>query len=464
MSLFKRPAWAKQQLSDDDDGGRSEGNIFSHSHSYRDIVEEQERRKKEKAGRKKAKAERRASDKREVKHEVKHEPSGESTAKRRRITSEEGEKLLRGTGLAQTVEQSDDEEIAYETTPVRRSPRKQKQGESASGAVRSSRQAAVIDLGGSSDEGGENADDRQAEGGAATQPDASASVEEIRDDSEDDEFAELARKARQERLQNNNRSSHTPNPNGPSPSPGVGPSHHSNHDRPPDPTIQLLVTSSLPGTNPLIVHRKLSQPIGAIRQAWCQKQNFSSEFTATVFFTHRMRRVYDVTTCRSLGLEVDEYGNVVMKGAEGKEGLEKVHLEAVTEEVFRQMKEREEKVRNGEIPVGEGDEQAGTPAAETQQKEESLIRLVLKAKGMKDFKLKVKPVSLLPALCLYVPCLPLTKLNRVRPSPASPPPTPKACCRTPRDKCVSSSTARTSTRTPASRTRRSRIWTIWTCI
>jgi hypothetical protein len=61
-----------------------------------------------------------------------------------------------------------------------------------------------------------------------------------------------------------------------------------------------------------------------------------------------MRKVYDVTTCKSLGLETDAEGNVTMKGAEGKEGCDQVALEAVTQDIYDKMlaeKDREDAKR-----------------------------------------------------------------------------------------------------------------------
>lgn len=392
MSLFKRPVWAKQQVSDDNDEDRPEANIFSHSHSYQDIVAEQEKRKREKAEKKKAKAERRISGKREIKNEA----DRDSSPKRRRITQEESEKLLRSVGLPAEQKISDNDEPAVEYIPVRRSARKLKDHER---TMQSPKPATVIELGGSSDEDG-NEHLQTTPGASRRKP--IARVEEIEDDS-DDEFAELARKARQQRQQGNNCVANVPKSGTIASNPGRDTSHPVDHDRPPDPVIELFITSPLAGTDPLIVHRKLSQPTGAIRHAWCQKQGFTKDFSDGVFFIHRLRRVYDVTTCRSLGLEVDEYGNVTMRGAEGKEGVEKVHLEAVTEEVFRRMKEAKDKDPQGRNGLGhdeEEEEHVAEPA-----KQESVVRLVLKAKGQKDFRLKVKPVSCVHQAQFILPAL-----------------------------------------------------------
>ncbi|KAK5018564.1 hypothetical protein LTR16_012742, partial [Cryomyces antarcticus] len=63
-----------------------------------------------------------------------------------------------------------------------------------------------------------------------------------------------------------------------------------------------------------------------------------------------MRRTYDVTTCKSLGIGVDGTGNVVIKGddnlsfADGGEG-NKIHMEAVTEQIYREMRAEKEAER-----------------------------------------------------------------------------------------------------------------------
>jgi hypothetical protein len=218
----------------------------------------------------------------------------------------------------------------------------------------------------------------------------------------DDEFAELAREARRERQQKELLAEQftTSDVNGISSA--IAPGGASNINSAPDPVVQVLIDSPISDTNPLIVHRKLSQRLQEVRHAWCQKQGFSDARIREVFFIHRMRKVYDATTCRSLGLSVDVFGNIVMKGAEDKEGADKVHLQAVTEREFDAMKaerEAEAKRRRGELPAEEepglDDEVAAV------EEEEVRIRLVLKAKGRRDFKLIVKPVFLPPVHLLH---------------------------------------------------------------
>ena len=392
MSLFNRPTWAKSQTSELDE---SETNLFSHSdRSYQDIVAEQERKKREKLERQKAKEERRGSGK----HKIKDEFAEDGTVKRRRITAEDGEALLSSVGLWSTLDsgvngQDDGFGTDLVDGPVRRSPRLNRHVNRVSPRKpkKRDRTAEAIDLGDSDD-----AND------VTITKITSHEAEAIEEES-DEEFAELARRARQERPRSELRekNSRTPDVAVNAPSPGsdaLDTGQRSLPTPPPDPIVQIFKASRIPNTNPLIVHRRLSQRIQEIRTAWCEKQGFPRESYDDIFFVHRMRRVYDVTTCKSLGLDVDAFGNLTMKGAEGKDGVEKVHLEAVTEDIFQQMKDekaQEAKKRSGELRADEFTE-AGAADNELvmqQPKEESLIRIVLKAKDRADFKLKVKSVS-----------------------------------------------------------------------
>ncbi len=399
MSLFNRPAWAKTQSNDNDEPD-SASNIFSHAdRSFRDIVAEQARKKKEKAERKKVKEERRSSGKREH-DEVKPERDLHGSPKRRRITLQDGEKLLKSVGLSPRAAMSGEDAwqpvLIDDEEPVRRSPRINRHfnAQSPSKALRGSQ---LVDLG---DDDGVRGDEVRHEDEIIYDPPPAEPVE-IAEES-DDEFAELARKARQARKQKevNHKKSETPDIAGRSTSPGVEPpdtGYSSLPTPPPDPAVEILVTSPLPNTKPLIVHRKLSQSVQVIRKVWCNKQGFSEEMTRDVFLIHRMRKIYDATTCRSLGLDVDSFGNIVMKGEEGVEGAAKVHLLAVTEEIYQELKDekaRGVKRQSSELPSEEEleAEAAAEQAAAPEEPKEPQIRLTLKARGRKDFKLKVKPV------------------------------------------------------------------------
>jgi len=391
MSLFKRPAWATTQVSMPD----GDESLFSHSsRSYAQIVAEDQRKKRERAEKERLKQEKQKE--RKGPEKLVNDENVHGAPKRRRITAEEGEGLLRLVGLSSAAMSENvveaiggevDGDISQGLSPRFKSTiDKVAVPSTSSGAV----EAQEIDFEGSEVEI------------TLVQPSANRPQEdEPIEDESDEEFAALARQARaKRRLQEGNRgkAAQLQGSDTQSLELDVGLNKHPNPPSP-DPAVKLLITSPIEGTKPLIVFRKLSQRLQEIREVWCKRQEFSKETSDQVFLIHKMRRVYDVTTCRSLGLSVAADGQtIVMKGAEMMDGVDQVHLEAVTDQAFAELKaakERDEKKRSGLLnamdeiqAVASGDMQE---LAEPEV-EEKLTRILLKAKGQKDFRLKVRPV------------------------------------------------------------------------
>lgn len=250
--------------------------------------------------------------------------------------------------------------------------------------------AAVIDLEG---------EETEPRASTAPSPRKEEPQSELDDDSlEEEEFPELARRARERAQQNLLRGpslSHDVgrDSEGPAasrdtsvvPAPGMG-----DGDIPhKEPVVQILITSNLRNTKPLIVQRKLSQRLRDVRIAWCRRQGFSEEMTATVFLTWKGTRLFDVTTCKSLGVQKEDSDPFLMGDDMSNEDGEEihVHMEAVTEELLEAQKkqEREESTEPGEnAPAAEDD-------GETQQQQR--VRLTLNSPGIDEFKLIVKSTT-----------------------------------------------------------------------
>lgn len=162
----------------------------------------------------------------------------------------------------------------------------------------------------------------------------------------------------------------------------------------PDPILQILITSSIDNTTPLIVSRKLSQRLKDVRLAWANRQNFNADFTDTVFLTWRGKRVFDVTTCRSLGITIDAIGRLSTKGGSWEEEDGQIHMEAMTAKIFEAYKKAK---RNEAIGQEDGAAQEEVVAV---QDHEAQVRIILKSKGLDDLKLQVRPVQHLYAECL----------------------------------------------------------------
>lgn len=397
MGLFNRPkSTATASAASGSDGPVD---IFSHSQSYTEILAEQQRQR-ESAGKRVKKEGKRKSDegvdespkrnKKETPRKTSRRKSEETPMKR--ISGLDVGGLLKEAAIpSYRDEESEDEQIFMEDVREKsRSPIKAARTR----ITRSSGRATgnghndtdAIELGGSS------SDEAHTNGANNAVPG------EEEDEESDEELAVLARQARQRRLQRTHAATPDTTTKSPTPreissgSPHAGPQSSSL----PDPPVTILVFSQIDNTNPLKVYRKLSQNLKEIRLAWCKRQGFDESFTQGIFLVHRTRKVYDVTTCKSLGLETDAEGNITMKGAEGKEGVDQVALEAVTQDIYDRMlaeKERDDAKRRDKW---DPDAEAGAEEEETtaaQPVAEEMIGLVFRAKGKPDFKLKVKPVS-----------------------------------------------------------------------
>ena len=219
-------------------------------------------------------------------------------------------------------------------------------------------------------------------------------------DSSDEEFPELLRRAREraqlkkqhdEQITASGGELPRSNLSGPQPvNPaglGKGAPAPSTADKEP---VEILITSRMPGTQPLIVRRSLGQSLRDVRFTWCVKQGFNAEQTFSVFLTWRERRVFDVTTCKSLGIAFDRDGEMTINGVKDPMGRDdrKVHMEAMTEEIYQHVLAMK---RNGGR-FGQGLENGRQQQLPPCQEEEPQIRVLLRARGHHDFKLIVKPV------------------------------------------------------------------------
>lgn len=377
-SFFKRPAWAasatpateaESTSPDPTSTTKSDAptDMFSHSHNYTDFVEDRERQRRKK--KEKDTLRRSHSNNLDVNPD---QPA--RAGKRRRISEDEdGIKTDVKEPEREKPTHSATEPDSYAMAPTPQKPRV--------------RPETVIELLDDSDDPDAN-DTNNAQPSSppslepipAADPDPDADLDEMYDS--DPEMRELVRAARKKRRQQERDQSESGS----------------------DPVVKLLITSPIPGTTPLIVSRKLSQNLQQVREAWVSKQLLDPNLAAQVFFTFKLRRVYDVTTCRSLGVKVDSWGRVMVNGpfAHGDdEHAEKIHIEAMTADWLQKLKEEKaapkpnKYLSNAAAAEGKGRGSAdGTPAVDGETAaEEPLIKVTLKAKGHADVKIKVRPVS-----------------------------------------------------------------------
>lgn len=109
-----------------------------------------------------------------------------------------------------------------------------------------------------------------------------------------------------------------------------------------DMVIEILITSKIKDTKPLIVQRKMTQSLKEVRLVWCSRQNLPKECQSAVYLTWKGKRLFDVTTCKSLGigagsLTADDY-------LQYDEGNMRIHMEAATDDPSLLPMERQQSV------------------------------------------------------------------------------------------------------------------------
>jgi hypothetical protein len=232
-------------------------------------------------------------------------------------------------------------------------------------------------------------------------------VETIIDDGSEDEFAHFVTKAREAAKRQPVFTRINPTTAAKDDSPSSDGSHTPNTQsstvvsrpsRPVDPIVLILVTSAIEGTVPLVLKRKLSQRLKDVRLHWCDKQTssdprFAEELKQHIFLTWRGNKVFDVTTCKAMGLQVDAEGNFTGKGY-GFDPNGRIHLEAWTTELFVQAQKRKqaERLRRAADPTKSPSPEP-EPVVEA-PKVNTNLKIILKAKDYPDVKIVVKPQTL----------------------------------------------------------------------
>ncbi|KAL9121627.1 MAG: hypothetical protein Q9187_001819 [Circinaria calcarea] len=398
--LFNRPAWARPQATP------ITTDIFHRSsQTYATIAAEEELRRKRRLAKKEKESGARGG-------------TEEREEKRRRVADEsedenlddydgddDGTAVATSTGPKSSHAKTEIMVKSRSTSPVKPVTAPKTLVHSYEEAIATSKlqlertlQSKIIDLG----------DDEEPDSAHEDEADIEVTAVKVTKPSEyddfelsDEEFPELARqareKARRKRLQADISATTTPDPPATLESKAIDQlaAVHAPTPLPPplpEPVISILITSNIPNTLPLIVNRRLSQRLREVRVTWCQKQSFTSDFSSTVVLTWRGKRLFDITSCKSLGIGVDADGNIVTKGEKDILGEEnrQIHMEAMTEEMFEDR--RKAKAEDPSVTTHEQDTEE--PAEEQPQQEEQ-VKIILKAKGFADFKLIVKPSTLM---------------------------------------------------------------------
>lgn len=136
-----------------------------------------------------------------------------------------------------------------------------------------------------------------------------------------------------------------------------------------DPAVKILIDSRIPDLKPLIVQRKVWQPLAAVHKAWVSVMwkpgcRWSRETLEAMFFTWKGNKVYNSTTLETLGVRRPDASSGALwdreKARDGYKGTDQVYFEAWTQEAYDEHQralERERREQEGEDDylVGHGD-------------------------------------------------------------------------------------------------------------
>lgn len=141
--------------------------------------------------------------------------------------------------------------------------------------------------------------------------------------------------------------------------------------------VEILVTSEIENTKPLIVRRHMSQRFRDIRLTWCARQGFDQKITDSVYLTWNKRRLFDVTTCKSLDISSLSSLSTDLDFEDESRDVLRIHVEAVTDELLKARAEAEKS--------------ALAPPAPSQTADSEAFHIVLKSPGYGDLRVKVLP-------------------------------------------------------------------------
>ncbi|CAI7615450.1 unnamed protein product [Penicillium glandicola] len=146
-----------------------------------------------------------------------------------------------------------------------------------------------------------------------------------------------------------------------------------------DPVVQIMITSEIANTKPLLVHRKMSQRLRDVRLAWCNRQNLEPHIQTSIYLTWKGRRLFDVTTCRSLGINTGK-NSAAIPGIDDDFADQKelrIHMEAIT---------------------SPDNEKPPTASQSPEDDQGEPMKLILRSPGYDDFRIKARQKTLISRL------------------------------------------------------------------
>ncbi|OAQ58985.1 ubiquitin supergroup [Pochonia chlamydosporia 170] len=169
--------------------------------------------------------------------------------------------------------------------------------------------------------------------------------------------------------------------------------------------IDILVTSIVPDVKPCCFKFLFDKELRLARNTWLALQKrkgvlLDVEREDDIVLTWRRKRVYAFSTLLNLGIRPQDNGRAVSDGNDAKgfaNGRTRVHMEAWTLDLFREMEREEELKRKGET-TELADEEEPALVEEKPPALEVKTRVILKARDIADVKLTVRRTTTVETL------------------------------------------------------------------
>ncbi|KAI9729607.1 MAG: hypothetical protein M1834_006803 [Cirrosporium novae-zelandiae] len=386
-SLFKKPAWSVNDPTDDS------GDIFRRN-TFIDFEADKERKRQKKAARKQAEKEKERAAK-EAQEKAKEDADRAARESKRRRSSDEDDLYGSAASIRSgMIEETQEEDWVRDMSLTAKSRNVSEQPELGysppTKSLRVTRAAAVsnasqaIDL--------DTDSDTQSRKITVRYPPPKPSNNDDFDDCEDEEFPELAARARERAKAKRLAAQKSSSPESSMGTP-AGIPLPTRQSEPPehDEIVAILITSRLPNTSPLIIRRKESQRLHQVRLAWCAKQGFNEETTESIFLTWKGNRLFDSSTCKNLGANVYNHNDTLQSfrdvGEDMDEDEPKIHVEAMTEELLTLYNKEKEEAHLKALREEAGEDDF---ALEPEPPKEKYTHIFLRNPDYEEVRLKVR--------------------------------------------------------------------------
>ncbi|KAF2665871.1 hypothetical protein BT63DRAFT_458232 [Microthyrium microscopicum] len=153
-------------------------------------------------------------------------------------------------------------------------------------------------------------------------------------------------------------------------------------DTGPNPVMDIFIEPNIPNTKPLLVQRKYKQTLKEVRHAWARVNNLTPTETSAMFLTWRGRRIFDVQSCKSMGIFLDHHGFPYMKSEDlGDQPIDKVAVVATTKAIVEAEKAA------AELAKKQREEGYGQLVDEPKVRD---FKLILQSKNYDEQRIRIK--------------------------------------------------------------------------